>query len=1248
MIVLDFKHGPNAGQRIALDKAAIRVGGPGCDVVIVDPAVANPHCQIFEVDGKLGIIDLGSATGTRVGSAEAPPLAAQQTFALPPGTVVWVGAVAFAVHGEASPARAVTSPKAARPETAWERASGPAATPTTAPRSQILSDSAPTAYGQSPFAGRGTPSVPAAAPAAADPAAPSGPTAAARPAPAGVAPSFTHVVRPRDRNASVFAVDCVVVEPLPDDEDPAEAYAEYEMRASLDFVSGPHAGRRVFFGAMPASFGRAEENQVVLLDPLVAMRHCEVLPTEDDGYAVRPLTKNALLRVNSERVIEPRVLDNGDVVSIGSSDARYVAPGLDYDNMEPAQASATIAVQDAIFAFQGNSKRQNQIRIGRNPDCDLYLYHHRVEREHAEIYFQFPDFYLKDTSDEGTLVNGERVSEHRLQNGDVASLGGFRLKFDIQPLRCSIDLSPPDDVDEIPSFSADVESAALQTMYRVPAEGAGSRAHRALPVIDNDPAKKEEEARDRKSVLWVEPHDVKRNWRVPIMVTMAVGLTTLITIALAQEGGNSFLRRPVSEPHRSEEFMAQVTEHFPGHDACTSCHGAFQGPVADACLSCHPKDAHPLRPAHREVVLLGTTGSCTRCHFEHPRETAGAQLVDGKRCATAGCHADRHRAFFPPDPGPTQQRSESPEAIARRAAFGVDLKADLAYDRDTRKTAIHAKHEAVEGKCGACHSSGGMERPEGQAWRACFGCHGPASAEQALGPKNTECADCHREHGEDKAWAVARTEAGSFPPSRAHHVMFVALLAPALLFGFHNLITSRHKRRVKSEAKQEAERPAMLCDGVELGKALRLPRLTPSKCTGSALCVEACPYGVLEMQPGKPPRPVVARPELCHECGTCVEVCGPGALTMMVPGEPFPLVDRPSVDANYETSVDGSDGGVYVIGEAAAKPGVKNAINLGYWTVQHIQHVGIRPGAAQAAGVHYEVVIIGGGPAGISAAMSAQQLGLRYVVIEKSDAFARTIRTYPLGKILQVNPPAPEDPANPEPGDVLKHGPLWLERDATREEVIQLWEQQAQTLSAQFNLSVDRVKWVDDHFVVRTNRGEVTTLKVILAPGTRGDPRKLGCPGEDLEKVRFRLINPRDHEGQRVAVVGGGNSALEAAIALASKNERCEVRLIYRKKVFSRATPKNRTELERLAAAGKLTLHLECDVKEVRPQSLVLDQGEVANDVVFCMLGAHAPTAWLQKLGVEMTKKSSDWEPGPSDQPAFLHFDDLDLEAPRA
>ncbi len=1242
MIVLEFRAGPNAGQRVALQRTAARIGGAGSHVVVIDPDVSSPHCEILLRDGQHYLVDLGSATGTRIGGPSGAPIPPHTPVPIMPGAVIWVGRTSLELSELRADRTAKVEPRA-RPQTA------PAAADATAPMRMVAPARDATEIsgvipGARPAEARGR------GPAPADTQAMRVPAADTQAMPRSRGPSFedapddppTAVMHERSeiRADARAPSDAVVIEPLGPDDDPGTVYAPYDNAAYLTFTAGPHAGRRVYLGEQPATLGRGDASTVVLSDPMVELHHATVARVRR-SYAVVPANSRTVVRVNSERILEPRPLATGDIFTLGASDVSFTEAGVDLDALD---AASTVAVQDPFFAYSGQVRRQRMLTLGRSPDADLFLDHHRVEREHVRLVYRYPDFYLEDLSAEGTYLNGERAHDELLSTGDEIRIGGYKIRLQIQPLRCSLDIVPPPDDEEVPRFAPDVDAAAsYQTLYHLPSTLGKKPAPAAAPV-----------RKDRSTVLWVEPFDVKRSWRNTIMVGVAAAMSILVVVLVAMQGGQSFLRRPLAEGHRSPEFAAALESKAGGADTCAGCHGSFEARVTTSCTQCHAQDAHPLRPGHARDETIAQLG-CTACHGEHLTETGAPQLIEGERCASAGCHVSRHAQFFPQTAGPTTRTATGARAVARRAAFGVDLLADVAFDHGQRKTRIHQIHLArgLEGQCGACHAVGDEERPTGAAWQSCFTCHGPREASEAMASQ--KCSECHREHGESAEWAAAPAQAGALSARGTGQLAFLLLLLPVgLVLVFHHVVLSRRKfltHVVEEEEKKktQAQAPAeeMLCDGVAAGEATQLPRLIESKCVGSADCVAACPYQVLEMVPGKqgkPAHPVVARPELCHECGSCVAVCGPGALVMMEPGQPFPLVDRPAVDANYETSIPGSKGGVYVVGAAAAKPSVKNGINLGHWAVQHASFEGAHAGAARTRGFPLELVIVGSGPAGLSAALAARDKGMRFVLLERASDLADTVRSYPTAKAVQVNPPHPEDPRHPLPEEVVKVGALWLDRDASREEVLERWRRMTEDLPIHYDEPVEGLRAERGGFVVSTARASYEALKVIIAVGDRGQPRRLGAPGDALPKVSYRLDDAAAYAGKHVMVVGGGNSAVEAAVDLARAGTCASVRIVYRKKTFTRATPHNRKALEALVAEGKVALHLEAQVLEVQPTAVVLKAavaasgGEVPNDVLFTLLGSDPPTAWLKKLGIEMTKKSADWEPGPTDRPAFLQL----------
>src|SRR5205823_2106476 len=269
----------------------------------------------------------------------------------------------------------------------------------------------------------------------------------------------------------------------------------------------------------------------------------------------------------------------------------------------------------------------------------------------------------------------------------------------------------------------------------------------------------------------------------------------------------------------------------------------------------------------------------------------------------------------------------------------------------------------------------------------------------------------------------------------------------------------------------------------------------------------------------------------CIQCEQCAHVCPTNALVMHYEGSEAPPVMVPDLDEYYQSKVPG----LYLLGEAAGKPLVKNAVNLGRAAVEHALKGGMRPGAVPrrptvpgaAAAAHYvDVIIVGSGPGGLSAAMSCLQRGLSYVVIEKDSCVASTIARYPKGKKVMA-----------EPYDVRCVGllPVW---DASKDQTIIEWNRILSQVDIDIRLreAVEEVRPEPGTgmFAVRTDKGAFRAQKVLLGVGTRGRPRHLGVPGEDLPHVQPLLDDPDLYRGKTVLVVGGGDSAVEAAISLAA------------------------------------------------------------------------------------------------------------------
>jgi putative YpdA family bacillithiol system oxidoreductase len=315
--------------------------------------------------------------------------------------------------------------------------------------------------------------------------------------------------------------------------------------------------------------------------------------------------------------------------------------------------------------------------------------------------------------------------------------------------------------------------------------------------------------------------------------------------------------------------------------------------------------------------------------------------------------------------------------------------------------------------------------------------------------------------------------------------------------------------------------------------------------------------------------------------------------------------------------------GLYLIGEAAGKPLVKNASNLGRAVVEHALKTGLRANAYGNGQV--DVLIVGSGPGGLSAALSCVERGLSYALIEKDELVAATIARWPKGKECMA-----------EPYDVKCVGLLPV-FDAGKDELLAAWR----TILDKHRVHVSTRETVEDvqrdtrgWFNVKTNKQVYSAQRVIMGIGTRGKPRKLGVPGEHLTKVSALLTDAAEHRGQRVLVVGGGDSAVEAAIALAETAQR--VTLSYRGKQLSRCKAKNRQKLDEVVKAGRVVLRFATNVAEIKVDSVSLKAGEqyetIANDHVFVCIGGDAPVKWLESVGVRFAEQPHMFSRPPTDK----------------
>ncbi|NTV70445.1 MAG: NAD(P)-binding domain-containing protein [Azonexaceae bacterium] len=424
-------------------------------------------------------------------------------------------------------------------------------------------------------------------------------------------------------------------------------------------------------------------------------------------------------------------------------------------------------------------------------------------------------------------------------------------------------------------------------------------------------------------------------------------------------------------------------------------------------------------------------------------------------------------------------------------------------------------------------------------------------------------------------------------------------LLPALLILIPALFHLRTKKKV-SEIHH-----AVLKEAQEAGLT-EPPSLHPvvdlSICMGSGACVRACPEKALGVIKGKG---VLINPTHCIGHGACAPACPVGAIKLVFGTEKRGM-DIPQVDPDFQTNIPG----IFIAGELGGMGLIRNAIRQGTHAVKAI--AGRPRGKAEL-----DLVIIGAGPAGIAASLAAKEAGLNYVTVEQEDSLGGTTYHYPRNKLVMTAPMK-----LPLIGEIKV-------REISKEELMEIWQGilDKATPNIQFSERMEEIAPIDSIFSIRTNKGTYSTASVLLAIGRRGTPRKLGAKGEEQAKVVYRLIEADQYRGKHVLVVGGGDSALEAALDIANEAD-TRVTLSYRGKAFDRVKPKNRARLAEAIAENRIEQLLESTVREIGTDNVVLKLGEETlerpNDAVIVCAGGELPTPMLKKMGVQVDTRYGD------------------------
>ena len=422
---------------------------------------------------------------------------------------------------------------------------------------------------------------------------------------------------------------------------------------------------------------------------------------------------------------------------------------------------------------------------------------------------------------------------------------------------------------------------------------------------------------------------------------------------------------------------------------------------------------------------------------------------------------------------------------------------------------------------------------------------------------------------------------------------FIIYLLPVLLIAFIH-VRNRRKNTAAALAAQEEAIAAGLTEPSSLH-----PFIDPNKCLGSGGCVSACPEEAIGMIGGKA---YLVNPTVCIGHGACETACPHHAITLVFGTEKRGM-DIPKVDPNFETNVKG----IFIAGEIGGMGLIRKAALQGTQAINTIKKL-------KGSDYPLDVVIIGAGPAGMASTLGAIENKLRYVTLEQEGSLGGAIFQYPRNKIAMTAPVKLPIIGQVKMGEISK------------EALLDFWNGIVKKtgMKINFNERMENITKTDKGFVVKTSKQSYNTRTVLLAIGRRGTPRKLGVLGEDMPKVVYSLIDPEQYRSMHVLVVGGGDSALEAACSIADEPG-TTVTISYRSEAFGRGKPKNRDRLQALEVRGRLKVMLKSNVKSVTKDKVTLEHEgklvELSNQAIIVCAGGILPTPFLKEIGIMVETK---------------------------
>ncbi len=438
---------------------------------------------------------------------------------------------------------------------------------------------------------------------------------------------------------------------------------------------------------------------------------------------------------------------------------------------------------------------------------------------------------------------------------------------------------------------------------------------------------------------------------------------------------------------------------------------------------------------------------------------------------------------------------------------------------------------------------------------------------------------------------------------------FFAVIIAAVITLFFLGLQHRNRKKRDARAREAMEKGKLRSDGPQA----QHPHIDVSNCIGCAACTMVCPEGdVLAMLGGKA---AIVNGYKCIGHSLCAEVCPVGAIRMVM-ASPSIGADMAYLTPEYETSIKN----LFIAGELGGLALIKNAIAQGRSCVDTIASRLSQNGGGVGSD-DYDVLIVGAGPAGISASLHAIEEKLNYLTVDEGE-IGGTVAKYPRQKLVMTSPV-----------EFPMYG-KFKKTELSKEELLSFWNKVLHRVDFKFRggEKVEDIRKSEDGvFTITTGKNQYRARAVILALGRTGSPRKLGVKGEELPKVMYRLIEANHYVNKRILVVGGGDSAVEAAMGLAHQVGN-KVTLSYRKGAFARIKDRNAQRMEEFMRKGKVTVLFNSIPVEFKPDALTLEVAgelrEIPNDFVWIFAGGEPPNTFLKKIGVgfgmrDMTEEGS-------------------------